>query len=145
MKKNVNNMKLADNIITILCDDIREEEGNKKSLMGIYSGDYIVHQTEIIIPKLCLAVMINGIKELIKRVKVTFHNPGFDPREIILEAPVISNAESSAPNATLGIIVSPFRIKECGEARFELDFGTEEAPEAIYKFAIKTIDDLKAS
>jgi hypothetical protein len=138
-------MKLADKIITILCDDIRHEEGNKQSLMGVYGADFVVQKTDIIIPKLCLSVMVQGLKELIKRFKVTLYNPGFDPQVIDLGAPAMPDDKSGVINAHLDIVISPFRIKKCGEARFELDFGTDEAPEAIHKFAIKTIDDLKTS
>ena len=135
-------MKIAENIITVLCDDVRKEAGNKRSLMGVYSSHYIVQKTGIVVPKLCLAVMIVGIKDLIRQLKVTFYNPGFDPQVIKLDAPTIDNGGAATPDANLDIVVSPFKIKEAGEARFELDFGTEEAPEAVHKFTIKTMADL---
>lgn len=41
----------------IYCDDIRREEGNKTSYMGIYGADMVVAAASPInIPKLCIAV-----------------------------------------------------------------------------------------
>lgn len=131
-------MKFAKEIITILCDDIRDEEGNKRSLMGVYPRDYVVPKVDILVPKLCLAVFVNGIKDLIPQIKVTFYNPGFDPAVMHMKAPPLPDVKSGEKNFNLGIIISPFRIKECGEARFELDFGIKGSPKVIHRFTIKT-------
>lgn len=42
----------------IYCDDIRQEVGNKTSLIGIYKGKMFVPSFPIVIPKLCVAVSI---------------------------------------------------------------------------------------
>jgi hypothetical protein len=34
----------------VLCDDVRDEIGNKKSLMGVFSGDIIVQELPATIP-----------------------------------------------------------------------------------------------
>ncbi len=134
-------MKFARDINTILCDDIRNEEGNKKSLMGVYLDNYVIPKTGISMPKLCLAIFFNGIKDLIPPLKITFFNPGYDPVTMGMKAPQLPDINSGVSSANLGIIISPFRIKACGEARFELNFGTESAPEIIHRFTIKTFDE----
>jgi hypothetical protein len=43
--------------VTIYCDDIRQEMGNKPSYMGVYTGQLIVQAEEpVLLPKLCAAV-----------------------------------------------------------------------------------------
>lgn len=49
MKKN------ADRFLTAtFCDDIRQEMGNKLSLMGCYQGELIVLAAPVVLPKLCV-------------------------------------------------------------------------------------------
>jgi hypothetical protein len=45
-------------IVTQFCDDIRQEVGNKTSLMGCYSGELLVEQLPAALPKLCAQVKI---------------------------------------------------------------------------------------
>jgi hypothetical protein len=44
--------------ITIFCDDIRNEMGNKHSLMGCYGADLIVPVIPTLLPKLCAQISI---------------------------------------------------------------------------------------
>lgn len=59
------------------CDDIRFEQGNKTSLMGIYGGDLQVSPgpapgAPVILPKLCIATFIEtGVDEPIKSLSIT--------------------------------------------------------------------------
>lgn len=58
MKKN------ADRFITATyCDDIRQEAGNKISLMGCYQGELNVQSAPSALPKLCAYVSIVTTKE----------------------------------------------------------------------------------
>jgi hypothetical protein len=55
----------------IYCDDIRHEQGNKRSYMGVYSGVMFVPQVPIVIPRLCLIVSVTTpIKRPFKYIKV---------------------------------------------------------------------------
>lgn len=49
-------------IETVFCDDIREEVGNKRSLMGIYHGEMFVQSVPILLPRLCF--YINFVSDL---------------------------------------------------------------------------------
>jgi hypothetical protein len=46
----------------IICDDIRQEVGNKISLIGIYAKDIFVTKIPFTLPKLCFAINYNNIK-----------------------------------------------------------------------------------
>ena len=43
-------------ILTLFCDDIRQEIGGKFSYIGVYSGGLFVPTFPITLPKLCLAM-----------------------------------------------------------------------------------------
>lgn len=58
MKKN------ADRFLTATyCDDIRQELGNKLSLMGCYQGELIVSRAPVALPKLCVYASVWTPKE----------------------------------------------------------------------------------
>ena len=42
----------------IYCDDVRNELGNKTSLIGIYGGDLFVNKIPAIIPQLCIVLSV---------------------------------------------------------------------------------------
>src|SRR5690242_14693253 len=42
----------------IFCDDVRREEGNKLSYMGVYGTDLLVPSFPIVLPKLCIALQM---------------------------------------------------------------------------------------
>ena len=46
----------------IVCDDIREEAGGKKSLMGVYRSQIICPSLPIQLPKLCLRAFVSTEK-----------------------------------------------------------------------------------
>jgi hypothetical protein len=46
-------------LTSIFCDDVRQEIGNKHSLMGIYGLDLFVDQIPAILPKLCIVIIIS--------------------------------------------------------------------------------------
>lgn len=50
-------------ITAILCDDIRQEMGNKYSLMGCYQGELVVPIVPAALPKLCIFASIYTPKD----------------------------------------------------------------------------------
>ena len=47
---------LEPRVETIFCDDIREEVGNKHSLMGVYHGEMFVQAMPVLLPRLCFYI-----------------------------------------------------------------------------------------
>ncbi len=59
-------------VISQFCDDIRQEAGNKYSLMGCYGNELFVKKMPALLPKLCVQVRVitpidNPISKLIIR------------------------------------------------------------------------------
>lgn len=46
----------------IICDDIRQEIGNKHSFIGIYGSDIFVSKIPFVFPKLCFAISYKNVK-----------------------------------------------------------------------------------
>lgn len=49
-------MSVNRNLFTIVCDDVRQEAGNKLSYMGVYGPQLIVPLFPVTLPKLCFIV-----------------------------------------------------------------------------------------
>lgn len=126
--------KIAKEIHTILCDDIRTEIGNKVSLMGVYAEDIILNKIPFVFPHLCLAIFIRGLKEKFSKLRVTFKVPNGKPVEIFSEIPP---SASEGSNFKMLIQISPVKIEEAGQAEFELRFDDAAKPNATHKFMIK--------
>ncbi|MEW6326402.1 MAG: hypothetical protein AB1487_02225 [Thermodesulfobacteriota bacterium] len=125
-------MEFADKINTILCDDVREEVGNKTSLMGIYPESMVFEKLPAILPKLCLFVMLIKTKKRIPKFEVTLTTPRAEPiRNALPEPP----NQQIGGNLNLAIVISPFRINSPGEAKFEIYFEEETKP-LVHKFGI---------
>lgn len=58
-------MKIAEQTFTILSDDIRQEVGNKNSIMGIYSDRMVFQELPALLPKLILTVFLIDLKTAI--------------------------------------------------------------------------------
>lgn len=126
-------MKTAKQINSILCDDIREEKGNKLSLMGMYGGDVIVNDFPSILPKLCLFVQLIQLQTLLsKEINVTVHAPQTSEIKMTLAPP---NAKIGH-NVILGIQITPFRFNAPGEALIELREANSKGPFLTHKFNI---------
>lgn len=60
-------------VLTVFCDDIRQEIGGKLSYIGVYSGNMFVSEFPAVLPKLCLALSVitpvaNPFRKLTLRV-----------------------------------------------------------------------------
>lgn len=128
-------MKFADKVNMVLCDDIREEKGNKFSLMGIYASSIVVDRTPVILPKLCLFVMLIGTKKNVPNMNIVFKSPNAAPMNQLLEVPT---DQAVGGNVATAMAISPFKVNSPGDAQFEIRFEGEKRPSLIYKFKILT-------
>ena len=127
-------MKLSNKIYTILCDDIRSEEGNKLSLMGIYSREMIFKEIPAMLPKISLAIFMEEIKEYIPEMKIKFTIPKADPITMSLPPPP---DQKIGMHANFGFSFAPFKVSASGDAKIEIRFGEERRPTIVHKFNIK--------
>ncbi len=125
--------KIAKTETVILCDDIREEIRNKRSLMGIYPDKVVVKRVAITLPKICLYMGLAGIKRKFEKINVTLKLPKLMPHSFDLKQ---HTCVKLGEDISVGIIVSPFKIQNQGNACFELRLDDDKKPSLIYKFRI---------
>ncbi|MDY6954284.1 MAG: hypothetical protein SWE60_22490 [Thermodesulfobacteriota bacterium] len=126
-------MKIADKITLILCDDVREETGNKYSLMGVYGADLVFANFPALLPKLCLCIMLNNVKVDFGQCNVTGKLPETEPTQIRLDV----SGDIIGQNITLFAVMVPFRAKCAGEAKIEVRFAGNSRPSVVQRFEIK--------
>jgi hypothetical protein len=52
-------MTMSRFMTSIFCDDVRKEEGNKFSYMGVYNGVLFAPAFPLVLPKLCIAMSVH--------------------------------------------------------------------------------------
>lgn len=129
--------KIAKDELLVLCDDIRNEVGNKKSLMGIYTNKLIVKSVPAVIPRICLYIALEGIKRTFKNIHVKTKFPKSEAQSFDLKDLPPNNL---GQNVAMGVIISPFKVEAPGNARFEISLDDDEKPSLIYKFVISVED-----
>jgi hypothetical protein len=128
-------MKIAKNIKVILCDDIRQELGNKISLMGLYSGMITINvKPPAALSKLHIVVMLEDIKEDCDSSIVKIALPKSNEIEIKQKIPPIFKKGADV-NLTFGI--APFLIADFGSAKIEITFIGKKKYTIVHKFEIK--------
>jgi hypothetical protein len=126
-------MKFAKETFTILCDDIRQEIGNKISLMGIYGRDIVVPQIPFVFPKLCLFLMAKEVPCEINDLKIIITVPQSDP--ITLDLPAPPN-QKIPQDIHVGITISPLTLNGEGKAKIEIFRTKERKPIISHLFNI---------
>lgn len=127
-------MKIAKNIMTILCDDVRQEVGGKISLIGIYSKDIVLNKVPAILPVINLVVMFESIREPFSKIFVNLVMPKEDPIKVSHPAPP-GMEKGKDVNLVLGL--APFKLNNTGPAKFEIRFNENKKASIVHKFFIK--------
>lgn len=127
-------MKIAKKITAILADDIRREEGNKQSIMGIYGRDVILSKIPFLFPKLCVYLIVEELQKSVPFIKVELNIPKAETKKIELQ-PFTEDLIGKDVNIVLEM--SPIKITEAGEATIQFFFGSVKKPSFIHKFSIR--------
>lgn len=95
----------------LFCDDIREEVGGKRSLMGVYSDELIVKKFPSTISKLCVFVKLlaktdNPITEF--KIDLLKNDSVFE--SLPIQKPTISVLEENKEHQAIYIVVNLFGI-----------------------------------
>jgi hypothetical protein len=124
-------------IYSIICDDIRSEEGHKISLIGVYTEGILVPRIPFTFPKLCLA---QGFEDSsgVKTVKIRLVGPKID-----IKVKTDNIADPTKSKLRLNIVVSPVTIEKEGDYRFETYFDEQPEPVAVKQFYIHLRPDVK--
>ena len=131
-------MKFAKKIHVIICDDVREEKNNKFSLMGVYGHKMIFERLPARLPKLCIVLMLEGVKEKFSKIIITLALPNNKP--LVFERP---GSPEGIIGKNLNYIVhfSPFNVKKIGEAKIEMRFDNAKRPNYIHRFKIEEMKE----
>lgn len=89
-------------IETIFCDDIREEVGNKRSLMGVYSGELLIQSVPVLLPRLCFYItFVSDITAQVGKVEIKVVKGANE--EELLSTGIIEPAEVPLKDDNLGV------------------------------------------
>lgn len=126
--------------VTIICDDIRQEIGNKISLMGLYDDAVVVKRFPARLPKICIFQRWGDAK-LGRRERIRVELVGSP-----LSQPVSANCEpdqkhfsEAATKAQVLLSLAPFDLIKTGEIEFVTYFG--ESREAAHRHRIEIRSD----
>lgn len=118
---------------TIFCDDIRHEVGNKRSLIGVYSGQLLVSTMPAILPKLCVSVTVTTpiekpfrklvIRLLINDTEILRGDMGDNPvpPEDMQHTTALPDDVEHFYSLTADFVLSPFQINEPAALRVRVD------------------------
>lgn len=101
--------------------------------MGIYGNNMIVNKVPFVLPKICLYVMLTKTTKAIPDFDVTVIIPKTDPIKLNIPEPP---GQIIGSDVSLGILISPLKIKAAGNARIEIRFQNEKRPSLIHRFKI---------
>lgn len=125
-------------IFSIICDDIRIEQGNKLSLIGTYTDGILVPRIPFTFPKLCLAQQFEDAKG-VQKLRIHLVGPKLN---IKAEAP---SQDPSKSKARISVVLTTITVEEEGDYRFETYFDGESTPLAVKKFFIKINPEIKVT
>lgn len=145
MKKN------ADRFVTaIFCDDIRQEVGEKVSLMGCYQGELLVEAMPAMLAKLCVFLTVSTpIGRPIKKLSIRVMQDETELAAMETHAESMAKARPPADEnstrimANMAMMFSPFAIATSAVVRILVT--TEEGEMLGPRLRIKTVADHAAS
>lgn len=108
----------------IICDDIRQEIGNKMSFMGIYKSKIIIPQEPFTFPKLCFSITYKDVKAD-DSFSVILHNPEGKKMGDEIKGGPVSEAYKGYKTMDMIGIFSPLSIEKAGEYILEINFGDD--------------------
>ena len=126
-------MKFAKKIHTIVCDDIREEKNNKFSLMGMYGKEIIFNKLPAILPKFCILILLEEVREKFDKIGITMKLPKTKPQVFNRSIPPNISLKS---DFNFILCISPFKVDEKGDAIFEVRIGESKRTNYVYRLKI---------
>lgn len=127
-------MDVAKKYTVLLCDDVRNEVGNKLSVMGIYGPELWLGKVPAVMPKLCFVVLFEHIERSFVSAKARVSMPGYDAVELPIQA---LPGPQPGSNHTIIVALAPAKIGQEGRARFEFSLEGETEPQIVHEFLIR--------
>jgi hypothetical protein len=121
-------------LYSILCDDIRFEQYNKLSFIGVYSDGIFVPKLPFVFPKLCIAQEFDDTKNA-QKMKLVLRGPKINLPPIGGEVKNVVGAERF--RLKVPICIGPLEFEQEGDYFFETYFNDSEKPDFITKFFVR--------
>ena len=128
----------------IVCDDIRQEQGNKLSLIGVYKTDILVDKIPAVLPKLCFQIHVRvPASDPIKSLSIEFVGPGESKAELPAFEGLFKKAkddlqpDSEILTYILNVVASPFEIASDDSMRVIAIVDGRRLPAGNIRFGIR--------
>ena len=126
--------KIAKQIITLLCDDIRQEVGNKDSLMGVYHENVYLGEVPAFLQRLSFAAYISSLKLPLEQGEIFLTLPGDERKKI----PVGGFPKSGVgTNVKFHLTFGHLEIRDTGPAIIEIILNNDKKLKIVHKFNIE--------
>lgn len=126
--------KIANEMVILVCDDIRPEIGGKSSYMGVYSDTIVVRKVPLVLPKMAFAILIFNTKIKITKMEPIIKHP---KGQIKLSPPEFQDGVPKGANLNIHLFVAPLKIEESGEMELQIVFNENETLKVTHSFEIK--------
>ena len=127
---------------TIICDDIREEIGNKITFVGAYGLDIFTKKIPFIFPKLCFVNFVRDIKSG-DSISIELINPSGKRLGNIITNTMPKNGVGHETKTAIFAIFSPLTIQEEGLHKLKITFNDDDKSKNEFAFNIKVAEKPK--
>jgi Family of unknown function (DUF6941) len=107
----------------LVCDDVRQEVGGKRTIVGIYDKVLIVPTVPFNLPQLYFVIKLDFTKSDIAKMNFTVEMPG---GQIIGPMNVGLSKEIQKQNPIMNLAVYPINIKETGMCQVFVTFDEQK-------------------
>jgi len=108
----------------LVCEDIRQEVGNKRSLIGIFQSDILYFPIPSVIPKLCYHLIISNVKSGDK-IKIHLLNPDNEKLLQLEEAEFDIPKGKKFKKCIFELLFSGIKIEKEGEYTLAIVFNED--------------------
>ena len=108
----------------LICDDIRQELGNKLSFMGTYGKEIFVSKTPFIFPLFCFAIFYKNIKSG-DSFSISLKDPSGKPVGKKINGSIPEEVKG-IQNFTMLARFSPLKIIKVGTFKLEIIFNNDK-------------------
>ena len=121
---------------TIICDDIRQEIGNKLSFIGIYGPTLLVTKIPYVFPKLCFVIFCEDVKGG-DVFSIDLKNPSGEQLGNTITGNVPKQFDGNL-NFLIFAIFSPLNAKQKGEHKLEITYNDNDKWRYEINFVVET-------
>jgi hypothetical protein len=124
-------------LFSIICDDVRFEQGNKLSFMGVYTEGILVSDLPFVMPKLCLFVYLDECQDT-RRFKVALRGPKVNVPPVELKP-----SEHGKPKVRLTVALANVKFEQEGDYRLDIFFDDDKEATVTKPFYVKLRPELR--